>query len=55
MVVAGADSDFELDSLHAFLPALLALLDRNGATLLDCSTTRATLEDVFVRLTGGEP
>jgi ABC-2 type transport system ATP-binding protein len=55
VVVAGADSDLELDSLHAFLPALLALLDRIGATLLDCSTTRATLEDVFVRLTGGEP
>jgi ABC-2 type transport system ATP-binding protein len=53
VVAAGEDSELELDSLHAFLPALLALLDRNGATLLDCSTTRATLEDVFLRLTGG--
>ena len=51
VVAAGAESELELDSLHAFLPALLALLDRTGATLLDCSTTRATLEDVFVRLT----
>jgi ABC-2 type transport system ATP-binding protein len=53
VITAGAESELELDSLHAFLPALLALLDRTGATLLDCSTTRATLEDVFVRLTDG--
>ncbi len=53
VLAAGDESELELDSLHVFLPALLALLERVGATLLDCSTTRASLEDVFVRLTEG--
>ena len=51
VLAAGADCELELDSLHAFLPALLALLERVGATLLECSTARASLEEVFVRLT----
>ena len=34
------------------IPALLALLDSRGATLGALSTHRATLEDVFVTLTG---
>ena len=51
---AGADCELEHDSLHAFLPAVVALCDRVGATLLDCSTARTSLEDVFVRLTDGE-
>ena len=50
----GADCELELDSLHAFLPALIALCDRVGARLLDVSTARTSLEDVFVRLTDGE-
>ena len=50
---AGAECELEVDSLHAFLPALVALCDRVGATLLDCSTARASLEDVFDRLAEG--
>jgi ABC-2 type transport system ATP-binding protein len=36
------------------LPALLARLDRTGAKLLTLSTHQATLEDVFISLTGRE-
>ncbi len=36
------------------VPALLSLLDRKGARLLSLSTHRATLEDVFITLTGRE-
>ncbi len=36
------------------LPALLARLDRTGAKLLMLSTHQATLEDVFISLTGRE-
>ena len=39
-------------ALHVALPALLAELDRAAARLLRLSTHRATLEDVFVHLTG---
>ncbi len=53
VLAAGASCSLELDSLHAFLPALLALVERSGATLLDLTTERASLEDVFVRLTDG--
>jgi len=49
----GAECSLELESLHAFLPALLALIERSGAILLDISTEHASLEDVFVRLTDG--
>jgi ABC-2 type transport system ATP-binding protein len=38
--------------LHATLPALLAALEARGALLTRLSTHRATLEDVFVHLTG---
>jgi ABC-2 type transport system ATP-binding protein len=38
--------------LHVVLPALLAHLEATGAELLRLSTHRATLEDVFVHLTG---
>jgi len=56
VVTDGTACSLELDSLHVFLPALLALVDRSGATLLELSTERASLEDVFVRLTdGAEP
>jgi ABC-2 type transport system ATP-binding protein len=34
------------------LPALLAELDRRGARLVSLDTHQATLEDVFVHLTG---
>ena len=41
-------------SLAQAVPALLAALDRAGAKLLSLSTHRATLEDVFIALTGRE-
>ncbi|MBL9023892.1 MAG: ABC transporter ATP-binding protein [Myxococcales bacterium] len=39
-------------TLHETLPALFAHLERTGACLRRLSTHRATLEDVFVHLTG---
>jgi len=36
------------------VPALLGVLDRTGAKLVSLSTHRATLEDVFIALTGRE-
>jgi ABC-2 type transport system ATP-binding protein len=39
-------------SLTATVPALMALVDRQGARLVHFSTHRATLEDLFVSLTG---
>jgi len=41
-------------SLAQAVPALLAALDGAGAKLLSLSTHRATLEDVFIALTGRE-
>ncbi len=38
--------------VHRAVPALLALLERRGATLSLLATHHATLEDVFVALTG---
>ena len=37
---------------HVLLPALLGLLGRTGATLTQLSIRHASLEDVFVKLTG---
>ncbi len=37
---------------HETIPALLATLDRQGASLLHLTTRQASLEDVFVHLTG---
>jgi ABC-2 type transport system ATP-binding protein len=34
------------------VPLLLALIERSGARLVHLTTHRATLEDVFVALTG---
>ncbi len=39
-------------SLTASVPALLSLVERSGSRLVNLSTHRATLEDVFVALTG---
>jgi ABC-2 type transport system ATP-binding protein len=41
-----------VEALHVALPALLALLDERGLVPSQLSTHRATLEDVFVSLTG---
>jgi len=38
--------------LHRAVPALLALIERQGAELSLLATHQATLEDVFVTLTG---
>ena len=38
--------------VHRAVPALLALLERRGAALSLLATHHATLEDVFVTLTG---
>jgi len=38
--------------VHRAVPALLALLERRGAVLSLLATHHATLEDVFVTLTG---
>ena len=38
--------------LHVALPAILAEVDRRGATLAELRTHSATLDDVFVSLTG---
>ncbi len=40
------------DDAQATLVALLDLADRRGVTLVDLATTQATLEDVFLALTG---
>ena len=41
-----------VEQLHKTLPLLLAHLQQNGRTLTGLSTHHATLEDVFVNLTG---
>jgi ABC-2 type transport system ATP-binding protein len=41
-----------VEQIHVSVPALLALLERQGASLTRLSTHKATLEDVFVHLTG---
>jgi ABC-2 type transport system ATP-binding protein len=41
-----------VEKLHQTLPALLALAQARGAALTQLSTHQATLEDVFVNLTG---
>ena len=48
----GAHLRLATSELHRTVPALLDLLRRDGATLSQLSTHSATLEDVFVTLTG---
>jgi ABC-2 type transport system ATP-binding protein len=48
----GANWTLAVGSLTAGVPALLATVERSGARLVHLSTHRATLEDVFVALTG---
>jgi ABC-2 type transport system ATP-binding protein len=48
----GANWTLAVGSLIAGVPALLAAVERSGARLVHLSTHRATLEDVFVALTG---
>jgi ABC-2 type transport system ATP-binding protein len=41
-----------VEELHRVMPALLQELRRQGAQLAELKTHSATLEDVFVSLTG---
>jgi len=52
--VRAEDGHFQLhvEHLHAAVPAVLAELDSQGVTLAELRTHSATLEDVFVSLTG---
>ena len=52
--VRGADGTWSVTvaELHVAVPAILAELERRGATLAELRTHSATLEDVFVSLTG---
>jgi ABC-2 type transport system ATP-binding protein len=52
--VRGSDGTWSLTvaELHVAVPSILAELDRRGATLAELRTHSATLEDVFVSLTG---
>jgi ABC-2 type transport system ATP-binding protein len=49
---SGARIALTVRSVHTALPALLALLQRRGLPTAGLSTRHATLEDVFVHLTG---
>ncbi len=49
---ANGTSTLVASELHVAMPALLAALDRSGARLTRLTTHSATLEDVFVALTG---
>jgi ABC-2 type transport system ATP-binding protein len=44
--------ELQVSALHLTVPALLALVARRGATLTQLTTHSASLEDVFVSLTG---
>lgn len=47
-----AGYELQVSALHRAVPALLALIARNGLELSQLSTHSASLEDVFVSLTG---
>ncbi|HEX9573606.1 MAG TPA: ABC transporter ATP-binding protein [Myxococcales bacterium] len=49
---AGGTVSLAVEKLHETVPALLALAQARGAALTQLSTHQATLEDVFVNLTG---
>ncbi|HKV12111.1 MAG TPA: ABC transporter ATP-binding protein [Thermoanaerobaculia bacterium] len=48
----GPNWSLPVESLAESVPPLLALVERSGARLVNLSTHRATLEDLFVSLTG---
>jgi ABC-2 type transport system ATP-binding protein len=50
----GPNWSLPVNSLAESVPPLLALIERSGARLSNLSTHRATLEDLFVALTGRE-
>ena len=50
--VEGLEATLTVSQPHVVLPALLDLLRRDGASLTRLATRHASLDDVFVRLTG---
>ena len=50
----GEGWQLRVDSLAVSVPAIIASIERSGARLVTLSTHEATLEDVFVSLTGRE-
>ncbi|HEY9226198.1 MAG TPA: DUF4162 domain-containing protein, partial [Gemmatimonadaceae bacterium] len=48
----GTGYEIPVDALHRTVPALLALIASKGAELAHLTTHSASLEDVFVSLTG---
>jgi ABC-2 type transport system ATP-binding protein len=44
--------ELQVSALHLTVPSLLALVARHGGTLTQLTTHSASLEDVFVSLTG---
>jgi len=50
--ITGTSAQFGVDNLHEGLGGILARLAKEGVALTDLSTRRASLEDVFVKLTG---
>ncbi len=50
--VANGNYQLQVNELHRAVPALLAELERRGAAVTELRTHSATLEDVFVALTG---
>ena len=48
----GPNWSLPVNSLAETVPALLERIERSGAKLVNLSTHRATLEDLFVSLTG---
>ncbi|MEO8798971.1 MAG: ABC transporter ATP-binding protein [Polyangiaceae bacterium] len=50
--IAGSRISLAVGELHLALPEVLAHLSKHGVNVTDLTTHRATLEDVFVNLTG---
>ncbi len=50
----GSGWSLRVDSLAIAVPQLLATIDARGSKLIRCSTHAATLEDLFVAMTGRE-
>ena len=50
--VAGERVSLTVEEVHGTVPALLGELDRGGIALADLATHHASLEDVFIQLTG---
>lgn len=50
--IAGARITLAVGELHVAIPAILDFFEKKGIGVTDLSTHRATLEDVFVNLTG---